>query len=206
MKGKRMITPRQRRHANTKQAILQTALELVAEKGLDKLSLREIARRVDYSPAGLYEYFGSKEEILLALARQGNGRLNATLQSIPTTLSPVERLVELSLAYIEFALRNQDYFALMNNLPSQRMSLAEPVATESSYSSLLQAVQTAIEAGKIIVKEGYGPEEIAYSIWAMIHGMAMLRLTHLRHFQADFEHNNRQALAVFMAGLQAGAE
>ena len=200
-----MTTPRQRRHANTKQAILQTALELMAEKGLDKLSLREIARRVDYSPAGLYEYFGSKEEILLALTRQGDGRLNAALRSIPTTLSPVQRLVELSLAYVDFALRNQEYFTLMNNLPSKRMSLVEPVATESSYSSFLQAVEAAIEADQIAAQEGYGPEEIAYSIWAMIHGMAMLRLTHLRHFQADFEHSNRQALAVFMAGLQAGA-
>lgn len=200
-----MTTPRQRRYASTKQAILQTALELVAEKGLDKLSLREIARRVDYSPAGLYEYFGSKEEILLALARQGHDRLKAALQSTPTTLSPVERLVELSLAYIDFALRNQEYFAVMNNLPSKRMSLAEPVGAESSYSPILQAVQAAIDADQIAVKEGYGQEEITYSIWAMVHGMAMLRLTHLRDFQGDFEHSNRQALAVFMAGLLVGA-
>ncbi len=201
-----MTTPRQRRHANTKQAILQTALQLVAEKGVDKLSLREIARRVEYSPAGLYEYFGSKEEILRELARKVDGRLNTSMQNIATTLPPVERLTEICLAYIQFALRNNEYFTLMNSLPSQRTSLDEPVPQESAYVTVLQAVQTAINAGSISARDGYGPEEITYSLWSMIHGMAMLRLTHLRYFQADYETINRQALQIFMAGLQSSGE
>ena len=78
------------RQANVKQAILKTALTLINEKGLDKLSLREIARRIEYSPAGLYEYFESKGDILIALAREGEARLIRAFNQVPTDITPIE--------------------------------------------------------------------------------------------------------------------
>jgi AcrR family transcriptional regulator len=79
-------TPRERRSERSRQSILQAALELVIEKGLSKLSLREIARRADYSPAGLYEYFGSKDEIIEALVRDANQRFFEHLSRISRSL------------------------------------------------------------------------------------------------------------------------
>jgi AcrR family transcriptional regulator len=52
------LTPRQRRHLRTKDAILDAARQIIAEEGADNLSMRGIAERIDYSAAGLYEYFG----------------------------------------------------------------------------------------------------------------------------------------------------
>ncbi|MCP4428374.1 MAG: TetR/AcrR family transcriptional regulator [Chloroflexi bacterium] len=196
-----MITPRQRRHANTKQAILQTALALVAEKGLEKLSLREIARRVDYSPAGLYEYFDSKEDILRTLVDEGGQLLTTKLKSLPANLSPTEHLIQICLAYVKFALDNQAHFMLMNSFASIRRSLNEPIVPDSPYTISLQAVQTAVDAGDVQVQPAYGVEEITYSLWALIHGMAMLQLTTLQGFQADFPTINRQALETFIVGL-----
>ncbi len=196
-----MTTPRQRRHANTKQAILQTALNLVSEKGLEKLSLREVARRVDYSPAGLYEYFDSKEDILQTLVEEGGQILITKLKNLPTNLSPKEHLIQVCLAYVEFAMNNQAYFMLMNSFVSLRRSLNEPTVPDSAYSISLHAVQTAVDAGDIQTLPAYGVEEITYSLWALIHGMSMLRLTTLQGFQADFPTINRQALVSFIAGF-----
>ncbi|NJN55580.1 MAG: helix-turn-helix transcriptional regulator, partial [Anaerolineae bacterium] len=56
------LTPRERRHLRTKDAILDAARLIIKEQGADALSIRAIAEQIDYSPAGLYEYFGSKEE------------------------------------------------------------------------------------------------------------------------------------------------
>jgi AcrR family transcriptional regulator len=196
-----MTTPRQRRHANTKQAILKTALELVAEKGLDKLSLREIARRVDYSPAGLYEYFDSKEDIVLALADEGDQKLGTKLNNLATNSSPTEYLVQICLAYVDFALNNRAYFMLMNSLASLRRSLNEPASPDSSYAIFLRAVQTAVNNGDIQTRSNFGVEEITYSLWALIHGMSMLQLTTLQGFQADFPIVDRHALESFIIGL-----
>ncbi len=195
-------TTRQHRQANTRQAVLQTALSLITEKGLDKLSLREIARRVEYSPAGLYEYFDGKDDILRALAREGDARLRAAFERISPDLSPVERLIQIGLAYVDFVIHNSEFFTVMNSLPSTYTSLDQPAPTESSYYNILQAVQNAIDAGHIRPRENFGRDEITYSIWAMVHGMGTLRLGHLREFKADFETANRQALETFLAGLK----
>ena len=95
--------PRERRQERTRQAIINSALHLIREKGPNELSLREVARRIDYSPAGLYEYFDSKEDLVQAVCSEAEGRLRDALQSVDPTLETVEYLVELGLAYIRFA-------------------------------------------------------------------------------------------------------
>ena len=60
-------TARERRQERTRDEILSAALELVIEHGMDKLQMRQIADRVDYSIGGLYEYFSGKDEIIAAI-------------------------------------------------------------------------------------------------------------------------------------------
>ncbi|WP_324785541.1 helix-turn-helix domain-containing protein [Streptomyces sp. H51] len=59
-------TKRQRR-GNTRQRIQDVALELFAEQGYEKTSLREIAERLDVTKAALYYHFKTKEEILVSI-------------------------------------------------------------------------------------------------------------------------------------------
>jgi AcrR family transcriptional regulator len=195
------LLPRQRRRARTRQEILDVALELVVERGIDGLSLREIARRVDYSPAGLYEYFDGKDAIVDALASEGYRRLESRLVSVPVDLDPVERLVELGMAYVAFAHDHPEYFQLIfARMPSQRQSLDEPVG-ESPYGILMAAAQTAIEAGVLDVSVDCDAEQIAYNLWSMVHGMAMLQSAHLCDFEADFETADRNAVRAYLHGL-----
>jgi AcrR family transcriptional regulator len=59
-------TKRQRR-GDTRQRIQDVALELFAEQGYEKTSLREIAERLDVTKAALYYHFKTKEEILVSI-------------------------------------------------------------------------------------------------------------------------------------------
>jgi AcrR family transcriptional regulator len=198
-------TPRQRRRQKTKQNILQTAQKLVREKGLAGLSIREIARRIDYSPASLYEYFDSKDELIAAIRASGMERLCATFNRVPANLPASQRLVEMSLAYVGFALRNPEQFLLMfGSLPAEQSSLEDPGADQSPYGVLLTTVRTAIETGEFPVTTDGEAEGVAYSLWALMHGRAMLQLAFLRNFQTDFEGIHRWAIEVFIKGLQAG--
>ena len=193
---------RQQRHANIRQAILIAALDLITEKGLEKLSLREIARRVKFSPAGLYEYFDGKDDILRALAREGDAQLRTAFERIPLDLPPTERLIQICLAYVDFVINKSEYFAVMDSVPSSYTSLDQPVPQESSYFIFLQAVQNMIDTGEIKVYDDFTSNEITYSLWAMMHGMGTLRLTRLRDFKADFKTANRRGLEIFIAGLK----
>jgi AcrR family transcriptional regulator len=195
-------TARERRHADTKQAILRAARALILEKGPDKLALREIARRVGHSPAGLYEYFGSREEIVAAGAAEAFEQLGAELRRVPASHPVARRLIEIGLAYVRFARHNPEHFMLLfTQLPSGRASLQEPARPDSPYQIVLRAVQDGVDVGVFAVRPGYGVEEIAYGLWALAHGMAMLQQTHLRQFQADYNAADRRTLEVFVQGL-----
>ncbi|MGW5272841.1 TetR/AcrR family transcriptional regulator [Streptomyces sp. NPDC004044] len=59
-------TPQPRR-GNTRQRIQDVALELFAEQGYEKTSLREISEKLDVTKAALYYHFKTKEDILVSI-------------------------------------------------------------------------------------------------------------------------------------------
>ncbi|MEV5434196.1 helix-turn-helix domain-containing protein [Streptomyces sp. NPDC052701] len=65
--GGTMDGTRQRRRGDTRQRIQDVALELFAEQGYEKTSLREIAERLQVTKAALYYHFKTKEEILVGI-------------------------------------------------------------------------------------------------------------------------------------------
>ncbi len=200
-----MLTPREKRHQRTRDAILQAAREIIMQKGPDKLSMRALARRIDYSPAGLYEYFGSKEEIITAVCGQGHGRLYAAMAHVDKALPAREYLVEIGLAYIQFAVSNPDYFLLMftqmtSEATEEDMQML--VSEQSSFSILLTAVERLVAEGLVVTNETYSVLSVAYSAWAMVHGIAMLRVTFLRDVElVNFTVADRETLRAFGLGL-----
>ncbi len=186
-------TTRQRRHARTRQAILDAAQEIIAERGAEGLSMREIASRIEYSPSGLYEYYSSKDEIIGALCDEGFERLNEQINVKATSPDPAQRLVESGLAYLEFALRYPEHYLLMFTTPEVEASLEE-LGRNSAYSSLKRNIQLGIDAHIFKVRPNYGLEEMAYQSWTLLHGIAMLRLTLFKQQTQDFDAFNRRII------------
>ncbi|MCW7945522.1 TetR family transcriptional regulator [Streptomyces hygroscopicus] len=67
MGGTTMDGTKRQRRGDTRQRIQDVALELFAEQGYEKTSLREIAERLDVTKAALYYHFKTKEEILVSI-------------------------------------------------------------------------------------------------------------------------------------------
>lgn len=199
------LTPRQRRQARTKEEILGAALALINEQGPDQLSLRALAQRVDYSPAGLYEYFDSKDDIIEAVCAESDRRLQARLRAVPKTLPPDQYLVELGMAYLKYALQHEEHFRLMFSHVFDGPPIPyEVLGQQETFKILLDAVQSAIEAGLIDTGKWNDLTEIAYGMWSVAHGMASLRSTNLRNVEADFEAADRATLETFIRGLRPG--
>ena len=195
-------SPSTRRRRRTKQAILDAALSLVIEKGPDQLSLREVARRVDYSPAAIYEYFRDKEAIIIELCQTGFKRLATKLNTVSTDLPLEKYLKNLGIAYITYAEENPEYYRLIFSfIPSKRQSLQEPVENGDPYIILLQAMARGLKSGEISGSKDDHAESLSYNFWALLHGIAMLRATVLKDFEADFEMANRRAIEIFIKGL-----
>jgi AcrR family transcriptional regulator len=206
------LTPRERRFQRTQQAILTAARALLADGGADKLSMRAIADRIDYSPAGLYEYYGSKEEIICALSFEGHRTLKNYMACVPLTLPPDQYMIGIGVAYIQFALQNPDYFMLIFTTPLVAPSKNEEnpgappdemMSDASSFPLLLQGVARAVETGTLHLRPGQSILEMAYIFWAIVHGAAMLRVSHMNLDQMgiDFDTADKQMMAALIRGM-----
>ena len=205
MSDSTVLTPRKKRAARTRQAILDAARELITERGAYNLSLRAIARQIEYSPAGLYEYFSSKDDIIAAVVEDGFARFANDLFSVPQTLPPSEYLHELGLAYVRFAVQNPQHFMLIFNTISIHGEGERGVyISEGTFQALTSGLQRAQNAGEI--HASHDLRLLSYSAWSLVHGMATLQLTQLRSEDADWEAATQKALHLWFGSLQLPAD
>jgi len=204
------LTPRERRHQRTQQAIIDAARQIIREAGVENLSMRAIADRIDYSPAGLYEYFGSKEEIVGAVCAQSFERLAQCLARVDRKLAPTEYMLELGMAYIDFAVHNADSFLLMfttfplSGIDKNQISTfdEETVMDENSaFGLLVQGVQRCIDEGLYHPNAACDLLAMAYASWSQVHGLAMLHITNGSLFPFDYTAVARATLRAFGAGM-----
>ena len=76
-----------------RRAILDAARELFVAEGYQNVSIRKIAERIEYSPAAIYSYFPSKDDIFFALAEEGFRLLGEPSIRIPTSSSRSTRSI-----------------------------------------------------------------------------------------------------------------
>jgi AcrR family transcriptional regulator len=102
---------RDREIENMKHIIIEAAENIIATEGIDSLSIRKIAKQIEYSPATIYHYFKDKEEILNLVMQKGYSKI---LKAISGTnldhLKGKERLIEMSKSYIKASIAMSDEY------------------------------------------------------------------------------------------------
>lgn len=197
-----MNRPHERRRARTREAILDAAMQIVKQHGVEALSIREIAGRIDYSPSGLYEYFSSKEEIIDALVDMGFASLTARLEHGIHGATATARLQEAGKVYMHFALQEpQLYLMMFNHKPLFPLPLTE-VEQNTAYSQLLQILQDGLLSGEFRSAGGAGARELAYTSWSLMHGLSMLRLTLMNQVAEDIDSIHERAFQAFVEQLR----
>ncbi len=199
-------TARQRRSARNREAIIAEARRLIVAEGIAGFSLRELARQVDYSAAGLYRYFKSKDEIIDAIGSEAMVGLGAFMSRVPSTSEPLKRLTELGYAYLDFAADDPGLFVnILTVMPGRATSWADIDHPQSPFHMLEDSVRAAIERGDIATGPGTTARSIAYSCWGLVHGLAVLTHTTLRNIDQDFRAANRAAVRHFVTSLSTAA-
>ncbi|GHO79524.1 TetR family transcriptional regulator [Ktedonobacter sp. SOSP1-85] len=196
------MSPREKRRARTRETILEAAMQIVMQHGVDALSMREIAERIDYSPSGLYEYFSSKEEIIAELVNEGFERLTARMEHGTQGATALSRLQEAGKVYMHFALQEpQLYLMMFNHRPLSPFPFTE-VEQNTAYSQLVQILQDGLLSGEFRSASGAGWQELAYASWSLMHGLAMLRLTLMSQVTEDIDRLHERAFQAFVAQLK----
>ena len=96
-----------------RERILEAARRIVIREGFAALSMRKIADAIEYSPATLYLYFASRDEIARALCAEGYAQLLASFEPLVQITDPAERLRALTRAYVAFGVAHPQTYRLI---------------------------------------------------------------------------------------------
>src|SRR5204863_7808267 len=96
-----------------RRAILDAARDLFVAEGFRNVSIRKIAGRIEYSPAAIYGYFPSKDDIFFALAEEGFHLLcarGAAPAADTPAVEPLDRIRAIFWRLYEFSREHPQYF------------------------------------------------------------------------------------------------
>ncbi|PKL13621.1 MAG: TetR/AcrR family transcriptional regulator [Spirochaetae bacterium HGW-Spirochaetae-8] len=105
---------RERDAQKMKDDILAAAREISEQEGFERISIRKIAQKIEYTPSIIYHYFSNKEEIISHLLQDGYLKLTTALASSKESSDdPVEKLRAMTRRYIETALKIPEEFVIV---------------------------------------------------------------------------------------------
>ncbi|MBV5245574.1 TetR/AcrR family transcriptional regulator [Mycolicibacterium sp. PAM1] len=162
-------------HGDLKAVILAQAATLVAERGADGVSLRELARAAGVSHAAPAHHFTDRRGVFTALATQGWRMLAAALgESRPEFL-------DAALAYVRFAVDHPGHYEVMFD-----RSLVDPDNPELVAAQTEAGAELAAGVGTLDdARAREDPQAAGLAAWSLVHGFAMLWLNEAIDTDAD---------------------
>lgn len=199
---------KQREREQIRRAILDAARRLFIEGGYANVPIRRVAKQIDYSPAALYRYFTTKDEIFNALAEEGFRLLmkRETLPTCPPDAPPIERLRHFFFGIYEFAKLYPEYFYLIfldRSAPrlqpdSGGLRVAEEIGTK-----MKTLLDDCVAAGE--VPPGHDPFTVYQVLCSAVHGIAAQYVCDRVPWRADADAQAHAVVDLAIAGLKAGA-
>ena len=180
----RSQTTKSYHHGDLRQAIMLSARALIAEKGLDALSIRQVAKGAGVSPGAPYHHFKDKTELITALAQESLERLEQTsVEAIKDLENPQEKLETLGLTYIYFALEHPNEFKLMfGDGPEALFARADPSQAHVFRVLLTVVSELGLSEDKVL--------ETSIKAWSLVHGLATLLQGPLKPLTQDSKYMN----------------
>jgi AcrR family transcriptional regulator len=173
---------RDRERAAVRESILSAARGLARRDGWDAVTMRRLAEEIEYSANFAYRYFNGRDDILLALVRDGFIRLRDAMAAAaqPTqsssrpsagrTASDAEAAEVRSAvhAYLDFALADPDLYQLMYSLGGVRLPATDTWTEGQAIGDLL--------TGQLAAAGDTRPDQHVLQLWATAHGLIALQV------------------------------
>lgn len=160
--------------ADTRRAVLDAAVDLVARQGHAALSFREVARRAGVSHQAPYHHFGDREGILAAIAEEGFRGLAEALEAT-AGLPAAARLEASGLAYVKWALAHPGHYRTLFRPDLVSLDAHEGLRREAARAfRFLEVLVAALHAdGRATWRDS---SVLLALIWSTVHGIVSLVL------------------------------
>ena len=164
-------------HGNLRQALIDTGIKIINEKGEDALSLRGVAAECGVSRSAPYAHFKDKDDLLDAIKSSVTDSFTEELRNAcEGAKSADEGLIAMGKAYISFFSCNPDYYAFLFN----KQNITAHLQMDKNYADDYPPFVLFREMYKKHLKENgirksKKEQEIdLITIWGIVHGMASI--------------------------------
>jgi len=133
-----------------RERILDCALKILVKNGYESLSMAKLGSKMNMTAANIYNYYSSKDELLIAIHKKTYAMLyNKIRNAVETADTPLQRFWNMTNAFVEFGTQNINIYDVMFNRPIKQYSdyIGTPLAELSSdeFHSSLRALSFAVK-------------------------------------------------------------
>lgn len=165
-------------HGSLRESLLAAAMQTLLSDGMDKLSLRGLAKQVGVSATAVYSHFQDKVDLLIDLRTQGFHHLSAQLQSAIDNNADKpgdEKVRALGFAYMDFAAEQPHLFDILFSwTPDVDRMKPDCVAAGIASECLLQDAICQMFRERGVEPTEYQAAVASFSAWSQVHGLTML--------------------------------
>ncbi|HVG23832.1 MAG TPA: TetR/AcrR family transcriptional regulator [Thermoanaerobaculia bacterium] len=172
--------PRERREREREEIrtrILDAARELFTTEGVESVTMRRIADRIEYSPTAIYFHFRDKDALLAELCDCDFRAFAEGFVAVARIEDPVERLRAAGRAYVEFGMNHPSHYRLMFMTPksAQSNTIEKGNPAEDAY-AFLKSIVADLQQRGLLRDELQDVDLAAQVIWSAIHGVVSLEI------------------------------
>jgi AcrR family transcriptional regulator len=121
---KENLSKREANKIQKKEAFLDAAEKLFAEKGFENTSIDEVVKHAGLTKRTLYQYFQSKEDLFYAVALKGARLLSeASFDALERGENARDKIRLVNLVHLSFYKEHPDLFQILNYLPANRQNI-----------------------------------------------------------------------------------
>jgi len=176
-----------------REKILESALDIIIQRGLEGLTMRHLASKTNMSAPNLYNYFSSKDEIYIHLIIKGFEMLYDDLKKVRDQHhAPLDRVRAMIKAYMAFGMNKPRYYDIMFTRPTPKYNdyIGTPPEklSEIEYQTSMNIAQIAIKAASDVMGRSTKTKEKnrrLIQIWSLMHGMITLHNSQVVGYVVD---------------------
>jgi AcrR family transcriptional regulator len=188
-------------HGDVPCALMAAALVRIKRDGVEKLSLRALARDIGVSQTAPYRHFKDKTCLLVELARSGFAKLTQYKLACCGDEVNLENMVVFAMSYVYFAKEFPEQYKLMFGSKIEKRCEHPDLMASSheAFTVILDQVTRGIERGFLIDED---PIYLAKFCWAHVHGLASLLIDgFFDDLPMDFDDFLRQQITYNIRGI-----
>lgn len=194
-------------HGNLTEALVAAAVELIEERGVEALSVREVAKRAGVSAGAPFRHFDSKTALLTAVAEQAMARFVSAVEQALVNWpadDPIGALRAMGHAYLDWAIGNPVHFQIISS--RELIDFHGSTRLIESNTALRSVMRHWVEAARAqgLLRPGLETDLTLLNCRAFVYGLARMWCDgHLRDWQGSRSPRAaaNQALDSFIDGL-----